>query len=85
MKNKNKKVVDTTATNNYDNPVLMYINNLVNSVEMIYKETALVVKPTQLPLEKISKVVYSIINGKWNMSAPIYGTIVPKVDEYYIF
>lgn len=57
-------------------------------VEFIYKQygsTMLACWPPQPPPERVYKIVYSCIDGKWNKSEPIYGKIIPACQEYYEF
>jgi len=37
------------------------------------------------PQERVFKIVYSCVNGKWNKSDRIYGNIISAQDEGYEF
>jgi hypothetical protein len=57
-------------------------------IEFIYKETSMItltVYPSPPPAERVFKVVFSCVDGKWNKSDRIYGEIVEQSDEYYNF
>lgn len=59
-------------------------------IEMIYKQTSIITFCNSWgyqnpPQERIYKVVYSCVDGKWNKSEPIYGKIIPPQEESYEF
>lgn len=58
------------------------------TIEFIFKQTSNIVYgvyPPLQPEEKIFKIVYSCIDGKWNKSKPIYGRIIFPTPERYEF
>ena len=65
------------------------VKECAESVEMIYKETSMGnytgIYPILPKEERVFKIVYSCINGKWNKSDRIYGNIIPAQDEEYKF
>lgn len=66
---------------------IQVIENL-DSIEFIYKETstvALASNPPKIPTEKVFKIVFSCVDGKWHKSDRIYGQIIPPEEEQYIF
>lgn len=65
-----------------------------DSIEMIYKQEGVDYSKTYLldyppnPPEyftRVFKIVYSCVDGKWNVSEPIYGKIIPATEETYEF
>ena len=80
----------TTASFNTWHPAQrVSVKECAESVEMIYKETSMITNlgfyPSSLPEERVFKIVYSCVNGKWNKSERIYGNIIPAQDEEYEF
>jgi hypothetical protein len=45
----------------------------------------LTIYPSPPPEERVFKIVYSCVDGKWNKSEKIYGKIIPSQKEYYEF
>ena len=83
-------IVSTSNIFNTWNPAQRVgVNECAESVEMIYKETSMITNlgfyPSSLPEERVFKIVYSCVNGKWNKSDRIYGKIIPAQDEEYEF
>jgi hypothetical protein len=59
-----------------------------DSIEFIYKETSMITLTSYPPLppeERVFKIVFSCVDGKWNKSDRIYGEIVKQSDEIYTF
>ena len=59
-----------------------------NSIEAIYKQQSLITNGlifNTYNSERVFKIVYSCIDGKWNKSEPIYGEIIPASEEEYLF
>ena len=81
----------SSGTTNYDmwsSPERVEVNEVGNSIEMIYKQTSMISCtsfPPQPPQERVFKIIYSCIKGKWNKSERIYGDIIPMQDECYEF
>ena len=75
----------TSATINlWHSPTLIETNEVGESIEMIYKELSLISK-NNIKEERVFKIIFSCIDGKWNKSGRIYGEIVPPTNEYYNF
>ena len=71
----------------WSNPERLEVNEVGESIEMIYKQTLMTTYSAYPPLTetRVFKIVYSCIDGKWNKSEPIYGEIIPAQNEYYKF
>jgi len=77
-----------TFASQWSTPERISVNVYQDKIEMIYKQISMVtltVWPSRPPAERVFKVVYSCVEGKWNASEPIYGTIVAASGEYYNF
>jgi len=71
---------------NWTTPERVELNECENSIEMIYKQSSYYnVSPCPQSIERVYKIIFSCIDGKWNKSEPIYGEIVPAQEEYYEF
>jgi len=80
----------TTISNAWGNPTFVCANEVGETVEFIYKQRAIITMcsdyyHTSDENERVFKIVYSCIDGKWNKSEPIFGTIIPKSEESYEF
>lgn len=80
----------TTGSSLWHTPELIkvQVNDLHGYIEMIYKQTSMIslsVYPPRQPEERVFKIVYSCVKGKWNKSEPIFGKIIPAQNEYYEF
>ena len=51
------------------------------SVELIFTENSLLSSSER----RVYKIIYSVIEGKWSRSEPIYGKIIPATEESYEF
>ena len=74
--------------NTWNTPQRINVREAGESIEFIYKEVSmrtLTSYPSPPPEERVFKIVYSCVNGKWNKSERIYGNIIPPQDEYYEF
>lgn len=72
----------------WSNPQRIEVNEIGETIEMIYKETSQIVAsyyPFPRPEERVFKIVYSVVDGKWHKSERIYGKIIPEQAECYIF
>ncbi len=78
----------TTANiNQWGFPQRLKVNELPDSIEMIYEETStttLAVYPPRTPQKRYFKIVFSCIDGKWNKSERIYGEKIER-EEYFKF
>jgi len=83
--------LNSTTSTSYDNwgtPVRVEVNEVGETIEMIYKQTSNIVYstwPVSRPEDRVFKIVYSCKDGKWHKSNPIYGKIIPAQAEYYEF
>lgn len=78
----------TTSLNLWSNPIRVEVNEYVDRIEMIYKQTSnlqLGVYPPRPPQERVFKIIFSCKDGVWNKSEPIYGNIISMKPEYYEF
>lgn len=78
----------TTSMNSWSTPEIVETLEIGDSVELIYKQWSNVYTDTHSlkhPSERVFKVVYSCIDGKWNKSDPIYGKIIPAGEQCYDF
>jgi hypothetical protein len=78
----------STTINSWGFPKRVDVIEKVDCIEFIYKETSMItltVYPSPQPAERVFKIVFSCVDGLWNQSDKIYGDIVEKSEEYYIF
>jgi aromatic ring-opening dioxygenase LigB subunit len=78
----------TSILNTWSNPERVEVNEVGETIEMIYKQTSMLtytVYPSPPPEVRVFKIVYSCVDGKWNKSEPIFGKIIPLQDEYFEF
>ena len=78
----------TTNINTWNYPERIEVIEVGESIEMIYKQTSSFYRTGGLAPysdERLYKIVYSCVDGKWNKSEPIYGKIIAAQDEYYEF
>lgn len=84
---KKRDSIDTTSTtyavfNPWTTPVLVDTIILEGSIELIYTRWSTTWGPSA---DQCYKVVYSCVDGKWNVSEPIFGEIIPATEEAYEF
>lgn len=78
----------TATFNTWSVPTRIAVNEFSDRIEMIYKETSmmtLTAYPSPPPEERVFKVVFSCVDGKWDKSERIYGDIIPATTEGYQF
>lgn len=78
----------TSFFNTWGYPERLEVNEVGESIEIIYKETSMITftsYPAPAPEERVFKIVYSCVDGKWNKSERIYGKIVSARNESYDF
>ena len=80
----------TSHLETWNHPEKVEVNEVGESIEMIYKQRSVVNYMIHSfhyapPAERVFKIVYSCIDGKWNKSEPIYGRIIPAQNEYFEF
>lgn len=74
--------------NQWLRPELIETKEVGESIEMVYKQRSSLHYTSNYPRpaeERVFKIIYSCIDGKWNKSEPIYGKLIPARDEYYEF
>jgi len=71
----------TTIINNYNYPQIISVVVLEDNITIIYKKTSNVTTLHTM----VYKIIYSCKEGKWNVSQPIYGKIIPAQEEHYEF
>lgn len=75
-------------TNTWTSPERLSVEEVGDTIEMVFKETSTLtylVYPSRASEQRVFKIVYSCVDGKWNKSERIYGEIVPAQEEYYEF
>lgn len=77
----------SSTFNLFNEPVRIEVNEYSNRIEMIYKETAKYFNTClqSAPEDRVFKIVFSCIDGIWNKSERIYGTIIRASSETYDF
>lgn len=81
-------VGSTTSTDFWSTPERVDVIENFDNIEFIYKETSMISYtsfPPPPPQERVFKIVFSCVDGKWNKSERIYGKIVPAENERYAF
>lgn len=85
---------NSTVSANYTNisepvwsePYRYKVDVYDNRIEMIYiQHTCYSYSPSPLCERRVYKIIYSCVDGKWNVSDPIYGKILPATEEEYEF
>jgi len=69
-------------------PERLEVNEYDDQIEMVYKETSNMVYtvfPARPQEVRVFKIIFSVVDGKWNKSERIYGKIIPKSKESYEF
>jgi len=77
-----------TTSSLYNMPSFIEAQEVGETIEFIYKESPsfnYTSFPQSFPPCKVFKIVFSCVNGKWNKSERIYGTIIAASSEYYEF
>lgn len=78
----------TSILNTWSNPERVDVNEVGETIEMVYKQTSMItlnIYPSPPPEVRVFKIVYSCVDGKWNKSEPIFGKIIPSQNEYFDF
>lgn len=76
----------TSDMNTWSTNERVEVNVVGETIEMIYKQKlSFNYWPAPPPEERVFKIIYSCIDGKWNKSEPIYGKIIPAQGEYFEF
>jgi len=80
--------ITTTTLSMYHPPRQVDAREVGESIEFIYKEIASLSFssfPPSYPPDKVFKIIFSCVNGKWHKSDRIYGKIIAASDETYEF
>ena len=75
----------TATINEWHEPTLIKTTELKDSIEMIYKQQSKMWNNWGAVEPRVYKIIFSCVDGKWNKSEPIYGTIVSPKEESYDF
>ncbi len=77
----------TCDFNPWSAPTRMGVIEYADKIEMIYKETSMITQtyPFGGQDERVFKIVFSCVDGKWNKSERIYGDIQGAREEHYTF
>lgn len=68
----------------WSEPVEISHEILNDSIEFIYKQTKISWNYASQE-ERVFKVIYSCVDGKWNKSERLYGEIIAATEEQYEF
>lgn len=80
--------VVTSSFNTWSNPERVSVEEVGDTIEMIFIETSMItfaVYPSRPSDRRVYKIIYSCKDGKWNKSERIYGEIIPAQKEDYVF
>ena len=61
----------TAMLNTWSTPERVAVNEYQDKIEMIYKQTSmltLTIYPSPPPAQRVFKIVFSCVDGKWNKS-----------------
>ena len=73
-----------TNINPWGEPERVDVIEHSDSIEMIFKERS-IMWCGNYPSERVFKVIFSCMDGKWHKSERIYGEIEPATEESYSF
>ncbi len=79
--------ISTSSDNLWSLPVRVAVNEFHDRIEFIYKQTYMLSTGMrwQPASERVYKIVFSCVDGKWHKSEIIFGEIVPATEEQYTF
>lgn len=66
-------------------PDLIETVELEDSIEFIYEEYSSFSTTGRETPRRVFKIIFSCVDGKWNKSERIYGSIIPATEETYSF
>lgn len=84
----NTLTIDASFFNQWGFPSLIKTLEYPDRIELVYKQISNVsytVHPSSPPEERVYKIVFSCVDGKWNKSDPIFGKIIQPTGESYEF
>lgn len=74
----------TATLNAWNDPVRIDVLEFSDRIEFIYKEISKICFSSSAE-ERIFKIIFSCVDGKWSKSDRIYGKIIPPQEETYEF
>ena len=74
-----------TMFHSWNEPERVSVTEFLDRIEMVFTETSAASISTAAPERRVFKVIFSCVDGKWNKSSRIYGTIQKAVGEKYTF
>ncbi len=74
-----------TFYGHYSASVMIRTDVFPDRVEILYKRQSMLSNGYQSPPAQVYKIVHSCVDGKWNVSDPIFGEILPRTEEDYVF
>lgn len=89
--------MNSTSTNNVGVTSTMFVtstptvstliqtNVFDDQIELVYKEVSIIRSWPRYNDDRVYKIIYSVVDGKWNKSDKIYGKIIPAQEEDYEF
>lgn len=77
--------VSTGAPEVWSSPELLETHVLEESIELVYLQRRTYSISPWVATERCFKIVYSVVDGKWNKSEPIDGQIIPASGVTYQF
>ena len=82
----NRMDVTTTRLDSWGPASLVSTREVGDTLEFVYTQSSMLSRGFGMqPEERAFKVIYSCVDGKWNRSEPIYGKIIPSIEEQYSF
>lgn len=82
----NGYITTTTTLNQWSLPIRVDVLEHPDRIDMIYKQVSNIHPHFfSSPEERVFKIVFSCVDGKFHKSEPIYGKIVPASEEHYEF
>lgn len=69
----------------WSSPVLVETNVLSDSIELVYVRHSMASINWGESARQVYKIIYSCQEGKWHVSEPIIGEIIPAQKEEYEF
>jgi hypothetical protein len=79
---------DLTTLDMWNPMMFVEAKEVGETVEMIYTQTSTFSRTGGIyPYhdERAVKIIFSCVDGRWNKSQHIYGSIIPAQDEYFDF
>lgn len=78
----------TTSLDPWSTPERVDVIEYSDRIEFVYKQVSCVTFTSYPPRPlgaRCYKIVFSVVDGKWHKSEPIFGTISPEKEETYEF